>query len=127
MTIITLSRTPDLDKALSTDAGKQLTDILGFLVNDLADQTIRTLRNGISLVDNVNALVSTVSLTHDTWAEIATGGKLPTQILFGRVASATYLLAAHGWYMDERGKLQVKVQFTPVPTAALSVTLTILF
>jgi len=127
MTVITITRTPDIAKALNSEAGKQLDDILSFLVTELTDQVIRTLRNGISFKDNVTCIVSQVALTHDTFQEIETSGRTPTQILFGRVSSPTSILTGFGWYIDERSRLQVKVKYDPVPTGPLDCTLTILF
>jgi hypothetical protein len=129
MTVVTITRTPDIAKALNTKSGKELEDILSFLVTELTDQVIRCLRNGISFQDNVTCKVSVVELTHDVYQEIDTGTRTPTQILFGRVSSPTTILTGFGWYIDERGRLQVKVKYDPVPspTAPLDVTLTILF
>jgi hypothetical protein len=127
MTVVTITRTPDIAKALNTKSGKELEDILSFLVTELTDQVIRCLRNGISFRDNVTCIVSQVALRHDTYQEIETSGRTPTQILFGRVSSPTTILTGFGWYIDERSRLQVKVKFDPVVTEALDVTLTILF
>lgn len=127
MTVISISRTPDIAKALNTKSGQELEDILSFLVSELTDQVIRTLRNGISFKDNVNCLVSTVALSHDIEQEIETGGRTPQQIIFGRVSSTTSIITGFGWYLDERSRLQVKVKYDPVPTSALDCTITILF
>jgi len=127
VTVITITRTPDIAKALNTKSGQELDDILSFLVTELTDQVIRTLRNGISFKDNFTCIVSQVALTHDVYQEIETNGRTPTQIIFGRVSSPTTILTGFGWFVNERGRLQVKVKYDPVPTTALDCTLTILF
>jgi len=126
MAKITISRLLETSRILTSKAGQELQDFITY-VAELAEQTLRNLRNGLTFQDNFSCKVSTVSITHNVAQEINTDGKTPTGIIPIRVVSATTGLDSFSWYLNAKGKLEVKATFTGAPTNAIDTTLVILF
>lgn len=134
MAKLTVSRLLEVSKLLATDAGQQLQELITF-VNDISDQTIRALRQGLTFDDNVNSKTATITLKDSTEQIVDTGGKIPWAVIPVRVVSTLYGQAEWYWYMNNSGQLVVKIKYavpittpvTPVPTNALSVVVLMLF
>lgn len=124
MARLTIGRIFELSKALATAAGKELADF----INDYADtreQVVRALRNGITLKDNINCILSTVSLKHNTPQIVNTSGRQPVVVFVGRTAKQIYNCSI-GWEMNNNGELSVLPTITGT-TNAIDVVLLIIF
>lgn len=121
-----IQRLLEASKLKATEAGQQLGELIDY-VNDMADQFVRTLRNGLTFQDNFNCLVSTLSLTDGVSTVVNTGGKRPYGIIPIRVVSETVSIANLTWYIDQSDQTNVQVSFAGSPTSAQSVVVIILF
>src|SRR5882672_9784063 len=117
---LTISRVVEIAKLLTTKAGQELTDFLQYM-SGFCEQVLRALRNGITFKDNVDCLISTVSLTHATAQVINTGVKQPMGIIPLRVISTEFSIDTLTWYIDGDGQVNVKVTFLTTPTTQLNV------
>jgi len=122
---ITITRLLETSKALATEAGKQLADPITYL-SELAEQTVRSLRNGLTFSDNFDATIATVALKHNTAALVA-ASKSVTGIIPTRTFSSRYPLDSFTWYVDEANRVTVKAGFVGSPAAAINVSLLILY
>lgn len=122
---ITITRLLETSKALSTEAGQQLKETLVYLA-ELAEQTVRALRNGLTFADNFDCTVSKVSLKHNT-ATVVSATKAVAGMVPMRVYSSTYALDSFTWYYDDGNRLNVKAGFVGSPSASVDVTLLILY
>lgn len=111
---------------VATDAGQQLQEALTFL-NDVSDQVLRALRNGLTFQDNFNCLVTESTLKHDTETQISTSGKRPSGVIPLRVLSTSSGIDGITWFLNNQGQLIVKIKFTDAPTESRKVQLLILF
>ncbi len=134
MAKLTVSRLLEVSKLLSTEAGQQLQELITF-VNDISDQTIRALRQGLTFDDNVNSKTATITLKDQTEQIVDTGGKTPWSVIPSRVISTVYGIAEFYWYMNNSGQLVVKIKYavpitspvTAAPASSLSVVVLMLF
>ena len=126
MAKITISRIFETSKILATEPGQILQDFINYM-SQLAEQTLRNLRNGLTFADNFDCLISTVSLKDGVEQVINTSGRQPTGIIPLRVVSTAYGSAGLVWYIDETGATKVSVTFTNSPPTAQNVVLLILF
>lgn len=127
MAKLSVSRLLESSKLLQTQAGQQLQELITF-VNDISDQVIRALRQGLTFQDNMKCLISVVSLKHDTLQGVNYNA---ANQIFGiipvRVNSTTTGISGFLWYIDQNNQLQVKAQFIGAPVDPIDVTLTILY
>lgn len=123
---ITLSRIFETSKALATAPGQELQDFINF-VAQFAEQTLRALRNGLTLDDNVRCVTQRLTVTNLTDQLVNTGSVVPNRVLVTRVYSTKYSLASWLWFLDNAGKLTVRLGFTPVPTERVEVDLLIFY
>jgi hypothetical protein len=123
---ITLSRIFETSKALATAPGQELQDFINF-VAQFAEQTLRALRNGLTLDDNVRCVTQRIALTNLTDQLVNTGSVVPNRVLVTRVYSTKYSLASWLWFLDNAGKLTVRLGFTPTPTERVEVDLLIFY
>ena len=121
-----ISRLLETSKFASTDAGQQLADFIQY-VADLAENVIRALQNQLTFQDNFNAKVSTISLKHNVEQVVNTDFKRPMGILPLQAISTTTGVDSLIWYVNNSGQTVVKVGLVGSPTAAVDVTLAILF
>ena len=126
MAKLSIQRLLEVSKLLATDAGKQLEEALTFL-NDVSDQVLRALRNGLTFQDNFNAALSEVTVKHDVETQVSTSGKRPSGVIPLRVLSTTSGIDGITWYLNNQGILTVKIKFTDAPTDSRKVQLLILF
>lgn len=125
MAKISINALLEVSKMLATKAGQELSEALDFL-NDLADQTVRILRQGITVQDNLNASTPTVELTHNT-AQVVNfeSSKQIFAVIPVRVISTQYGIDSFAWYLNAANQLVVKAGITGAPTERVSVTLII--
>jgi hypothetical protein len=126
MAKITISRIFETSKILATEPGQILQDFINYM-SQLAEQTLRNLRNGLTFTDNFDCLVSTVALSDGVDQVVNTSGRQPSGILPLRVVSTAYGADSFAWYIDETGATHVTMTFTNSPTKAQNVVLLILF
>lgn len=127
MTKLAISLFLETSKFLATDAGKELTDFITY-VSDLADQSLRALRNGVGIRDNLDAVVKTVSVKHNTDAVVNTDGRSPLAIVPSyQLGSLVNMVSAFGWTVNAQGQVVVRVKFDSAPTSAIDISLVILF
>lgn len=126
MAKLSISRLLDSSKLLQTAAGQQLQELITF-VNDVSDQVIRALRQGLTFEDNFKCKISIVSLKHDTEQRINYDDKQIFGILPVRCISSTTGLSGFIWYINSSNQLIVKPEFIGAPTDPVDVTIVILY
>lgn len=122
---ITITRLLETSKFLATKVGQEIPEFFNYM-GEFVEQVTRSLRSGLTFVDNHDCSVRTVSLRHDT-AQVIEVQKTVSTILVGRVFSQTYSLSEFGWYYDSQGRLTVKVGYDSDPGQALDVQLLVFF
>lgn len=129
MAKITISRIFESSKFLTTKAGQELQELIVFL-SDFAEQSIRSLRNGLTFADNFDCQIKTVILSHGVAQQISTTKK-PIGMIPIRVVSKTPTSVAgldgFQWYFNDDGSVSVNAFFTGATIIPLDVTLVILF
>jgi hypothetical protein len=123
---LSIQRLLEVSKLIATEAGGQLEEAITFL-NDLANQTTKALRNGLSFRDNFNCLVQEAELRHDVEAVLNTSGKRPAMIIPGRVISTNAGLDSFAWYINEQNQTIVKVKYSGTTDVAQKCVFIILF
>lgn len=127
MAKLQISKVLETSKLLATQAGQQLSELITF-TNDMSEQVVRALRQGLTFDDNFKALSATISVTHNTEQIVETNNRTPVYVLPARVVSSTVGIDAFTWFIDNSNRLVVKVGFTsPAPTAPLNVAILIFF
>ena len=126
MSKINISRLLDTSKMIKTEAGKQLEPLINY-TSDMAEQVLRSLKNGLTFEDNINSSILTVGLVHNTSQEINTNNRTPTGVLIRRVLSTTDIPTGLLWYLNDSGNLIVKVLFSTANTSIINVELIVTF
>lgn len=116
----------EASKLLATKSGQELAELIDF-VNDLADQTIRVLRQGITIRDNFKAELMTATLKNNVEQTINYKGQQIYEVRPLRVVSAVYGVDSFHWYLNNANQLVVKLGFTNSPTEAQTVNLAIFY
>ena len=114
MTKINVSRLFDAGKALATQAGQELSEMVTFLQTSL-EQILRALRNGLTFEDNLYGTVLQLSLAHGQAQKVALGGKSPRHVFVTRVVDATEPNPQIAWYIDGSGNLVIVPYFYTQP------------
>lgn len=122
---LTITRILETARALTTDAGQQLSDFITYMA-EFVDQTVRALRNGLTFSDNFDCQVRTVSLLHDT-AQIVSSTRKVTGIIPTRAVEMNLMIAEFGWWYNDAGNLVVKASFDSDPGKAIDVLIVMLF
>jgi hypothetical protein len=123
MAKITISRVFESSKALATDAGKELSEFITYCT-DVAEQSLRALRNGLTFQDNVNSQTPTVSIKHNIPQTVNTDGKIPWAVW---VAKSALPITSFYLKITDNGSMHVTIAFLSTPVTAQDVTLIILF
>ena len=127
MTKIAITAFLETSKFLATKAGAELGDFISY-VSDLADQSLRTLRNGVGIRDNLDAAVKSVSVKHNTDTVVNTDGKVPLAIIpTYQLGSLANMISAFGWTINGSGQTVIRVKFDSATTAAVDISLVVLF
>lgn len=124
MAKMTISRLFETSRILATKTGQEISDFIQYMA-ELAEQTIRNLRNGLTLEDNVRCLVRTITLTHNTQQIVNADGKNPLHVLATR-AFGTFIPNIN-WTIDTTGNLIVTPFFPTSPSGAFEVRLVIFY
>lgn len=123
---LNIPRIFEKSKLLTTEVGQQISEFLDFMT-DFSEQVTRALRNQITIADNMDAIVSEVSVPHETESIVYTGGKTPMGITVLKVSDKTYAVDQFRWYIDDSGNTKIWVSFSPLATANVTVKLAIYF
>jgi hypothetical protein len=123
---LNIPRIFEKSKLLTTEVGQQISEFLDFMT-DFSEQVTRALRNQITIADNMDAIVSEVSVSHETESIVYTGGKTPMGITVLKVSDKTYAVDQFRWYIDDSGNAKIWVSFSPLTTANVTVKLAIYF
>ncbi len=127
MTQLKVSRLIEVSKILTTKSGQELSDFVQY-VADLAEQVVRTLRNGVSFADNMDATFKEAKLVSGTATVINSGAKRPRMIQIAQVMSTVYSVDSFLWFIDAQGQTQVRATFTGSPgSAQIDVVLLIIY
>jgi len=126
MAKLSIQRLLEASKLKATEAGQQLDELIDF-VNDLADQMVRSIRNGLNFQDNFNCLVSTLEISDGEETVVNTGGQTPYGIIPLRVISQTVSVTNLVWYVDDKGQTKVTASLAGSPVGKQKVVVVILF
>jgi len=123
---LSISRLLEASKLLQTKAGQELQELITF-VNDLANQIVLALRQGLTFEDNFKCKVVSVTLTHNTVQTINSDSKQIFSVMPARVVSTTTAVTSFIWYINSAEELTVNAQFLGAPTDPQTVKLIIFF
>ena len=123
---LNIPRIFEKSKLLTTEVGQQISEFVDFMT-DFSEQVTRALRNQITIADNMDAIVSEVSVPHETESIVYTGGKNPMGITVLKVSDKTYAVDKFRWHIDDSGNTKIWVSFSPLATANVTVKLAIYF
>ena len=125
MSKVTITSIFEVSKALATEAGQQLADVINYMA-DFGEQSLRALRNGLTYENNFAAQVLLVEFTHEV-PQIVRVTKAPKHIHFTRVFSSTNGLANWLWTINDANELVVTLSFDGAPTDPITVQLVVGF
>ena len=121
MTKLAISRFLETSKFLATESGKELSDFISY-VSDLADQSLRALRNGVGVRDNLDAVVKAVTVKHNT------DGRVPLAVMpTYQATSLASMVSGFAWSVNQQGQVVVRMKFDNAPSTSLDISLVILF
>ncbi len=126
MAKLSISRLLEASKLLQTKAGQELQELITF-VNDLANQIVLALRQGLTFEDNVKCKVTTVTLTHQIPQVINSEGKQISGIIPVRIMSTTEMLIGLNWYIDVSNQLVLTPYFVTATDTPYDVKIIILY
>lgn len=119
MTLVTIQRLIDKAPFAKSQAAQELSILVDYL-NNAFDNLIRVTRKGIGLRDNLDCIVITTKLTHNTSSTIAVG-KRPILV---QIAQSTVGVTSYVWTQStESSQISITAKFDGTPTAAVDVTL----
>lgn len=99
--------------------------------SDLSTQLVNALRGTLTLEENLNTLVKTVSMTDNTRFSFTLTGqnakKTPKHIIVTRAYPITNAVTSFGWQILQDGSVEVLATFNGTPTSSVDVTLVIFF
>lgn len=121
MTAINVAKLFDISKTIGTQAGQQVQDFIQYTVQTMS-QVVATLRNGISLGENVDCDVKVFTLTSDTAQVVSVSpGKTPTGMFVVRVGSKAVTLDAFNWWFDDSSKPTVQARLIGATSAPVTI------
>ena len=123
---LNIPRIFEKSQALSSDAGKQLTDFINFMA-DFVEQTTRALRNQVTIADNMDTIVSEVTVADSTETVVYTNGKIPSGIHVIKVSDKNHAVSAFRWYINDQNQTIVWCKYYSVPTSQVNLKLVIYF
>lgn len=116
---LNIPRIFEKSKLLTTEVGQQISEFLDFMT-DFSEQVTRALRNQITIADNMDAIVSEVSVPHETESIVYTGGKTPMGITILKVANKDLSVDSFRWYVDESNQTRVWVSYGGVSKVTIN-------
>lgn len=108
---LNIPRIFEKSKILSTEVGQQITEFVDFMA-DFVEQTTRALRNQLTIGDNMDAIVSEVTVKDQTETVVYTNNKVPMGMYVLKVSSKDYGVDAFRWYVDENNQTKIWVKYT---------------
>lgn len=126
MAKLSISRLLEASKLLATKSGQELADLINY-VNDLADQTLRALRQGLTYQDNLKCELITATLKDGVEQTINYNGDTIVEVRAIRTISTQYGMASMLWYKNSANELTVKVGFTGGPTSTVETVLLVMY
>lgn len=126
MAKLSISRLLEASKLLATKSGQELSDLIDY-VNDLADQTLRALRQGLTYGDNFKCEIINCTLKDNVEQPINYNGQNIIEVRALRTISTTYGMASMLWYKNNANQLVVKMGFTGSPPDAVDVVLFVMY
>ena len=123
---LNIPRIFEKSKLLTTEVGQQITDFVDFMT-DFSEQTVRAFRNQLTIADNMDAIISEISVAHEVETTVYTGGKIPMGVQVLKVSNKDYAVSAFRWYVDDSNQTKIWVSMTPAPTINVTVKLVIYF
>lgn len=116
MAKIQLSRVFDVALVATTKAYQELQPFVEFF-NQLSDNVVRTLTNGISLLDNVDCKQIKLDMKDDIPTALAVDKRVPLAVYLSRQIPSTPMVTAFSWEITNDGAISLRVKFdTPPPT-----------
>lgn len=123
---LNIPRVFEKSKILSTEVGAQISEFVDFMA-DFVEQTTRALRNQVTIGDNMDAIISEVTIPHQTETVVYTNNKTPIGIHVIKVSSKDYGVDSLRWYIDEKNQTKVWIKYDAVPISDINVKLVIYF
>lgn len=123
---LNIPRIFEKSKLLSSEIGQQIQEFADFMT-DFSEQVTRAMRNQITFGDNMDAIVSEVTVSDQTETVINTNGKQPMGIVILKVMNKDYGVDAFRWYIDDNSQTKVWIKYTSVPSTSVNVRLVIHF
>lgn len=123
---LNISRIFETSKLLATEAGQQLQELITYMA-DLSEQSLRAFRNQLNFADNFDAIVSSISVSHEKEQVVNTGGKNPVGITVQRVVSTDTGVSSFRWWIGDDGNTRIWVSFDSAPGDAKTIRLVIFF
>ncbi len=127
MAKITISRIYELSKALATKSGQELQGPLTYL-SELAEVTLRNLRNGLTFADNLDCETKRIFIKNNTETiiSITSQNRRAQRIYIDRAVDQNYYVVdSFGWKYNSSGEIVVKIGFANSPPANLDITVDI--
>lgn len=127
MAKVTLSRIFELSKALTTKAGQELEDQLTY-ISDLAELTLRLLRNGLTFGDNFDCELKTITIRSGEETVISTSQKKRAlQVQIRKIVNDQYYRwSDFGWKLNQNGQIVVWITISGSPPATQQITVDLL-
>ena len=111
MTKLNIQRVFETNRLLKTEAGRQLQELINF-VYQFSEQSIRALRNGIGVSDNLDAAYITADLVSGENSILNAGGRSPIALFPVRVVEEGARVSEFGWSFNDSSELVVNVVIT---------------
>jgi hypothetical protein len=129
MAKLTISRIFESSKTLATKTGQEIREFVQYTC-DVAEQTLRALRNGLTFQDNLKCLLKTASVTHNIPLAIDIENKSPYGILIFKITADSTANAGYtgfAWYLNSAGQLVITLSVLGAPTTPVTVSLAVLY
>lgn len=123
MAKITISRLFEVSAYLTTEAGKELKDALVYL-SEFVEVTIRSLRNGLTFVDNFDVTAKSVQVRSGAETVILTDEKKRVKEVVCRRVSHDkyYLVNSFGWRYNAKGEVVITITLLDASGSAIATT-----
>lgn len=125
MAKLSVARLFEVSQIATTKAFQEMQPFVEY-VNQLADNLVRILVNGIGVRDNLDAQLVTLTVSADTPLSVRTN-KVPIAALLVRQNPRNPLVTGFAWDIDNDGVLRIEVTFDDSAASQLDVTVLAIF
>lgn len=125
MTKLSTNRVFETSKLLSTEAGKQLQELISYTA-EFAEQTLRVLRNGVGVADQLDAQLIQAQIVSGEDTEI-NNNKPPIGIFPIRVVEEGAKVGEFGWYFNDSGRVITNLVVTGTALEQYNVTYLVIY